>query len=185
MPRSAAATSDSPPGWASNEEKRPGRQTPAGPPTDVGSSRSRRRTSGSSFQLPYLKLMIGSEEKQPGRRGRRAARFCAPGSEARGDNSDIDAGCDRLELADALTQIRDFDPSAGRGKAAVAERLGQLHLLELEPAVPSLKPGPARRTHSDENARGKHSNRDRVHHFSSWRSASISRASSSFCVLMW
>ena len=57
------------------------------------------------------------------------------------DQLDIDAGGDRLELADAFAEVGDLDPAAGgRKRPVAAEGLGQLHLLELEPAVPGLEP---------------------------------------------
>src|SRR6478672_12246156 len=92
----------------------------------------------------------------------------------------IDSGGDRLELADSLPKVGDLDP-AGRGRQpAVAADLRQLHLFQLEPAAPRLEPGDARSGEAGDDAGAQHSNRNRVHHFSSWRSASISRASSSF-----
>src|SRR5215207_7067768 len=93
---------------------------------------------------------------------------------------DVDARRDRLELAHALAQVRQLDP-AGRGrKAALASFVRQLEAPELEPAVPRLERCQARSGEPEDDARAKHTNRDRVHHFSSLRSASISRASSSF-----
>src|SRR5206468_7471762 len=94
-------------------------------------------------------------------------------------------GGDRLELADPLAQIGDLDPASGGGQAAFSGHLRQLHLLELEPAVPGPQARDARSAQPHDHARRQHSDRQRIHHFSSCRSASISRASSSFWLLMW
>src|SRR5690348_8304696 len=108
----------------------------------------------------------------------------APGERSALGDSKVDAGGNRLELADPLAKVGDLD-SAGRGrKSALAGNLRQLHFLELEPAVPGLESRERRAGKPDDDARAQHSKRQRVHHFSSWRSASISRASSSFWLLM-
>src|SRR5689334_25436583 len=56
----------------------------------------------------------------------------------------IDAGGDRLELADSLAKVSHLDPAACRREPAVARDLRQFHLLEFEPAVPGLEAGDAR-----------------------------------------
>src|SRR6185503_15686480 len=97
---------------------------------------------------------------------------------------EIDPRGDRLQLADPFAKVGHLDPAACGGKSAVGRDLGQLHLLELEPAVPRLEPCEACTGEPQDDARAQHCNRQRVHHFSSLRSASISRASSSFWLLM-
>src|SRR3954471_9740043 len=98
--------------------------------------------------------------------------------------SDVDAGGDRFELADAFLQVGDLDPAASGREVPVGMIVGQLQPLELEPPVPGPQGRDAGAAQSGDDACGQHSNRQRVHHFSSCRSASISRASSSFGVLM-
>ena len=112
---------------------------------------------------------------------------CAPGeSSARGTvtTDSMPAAIASSLRTRSLRSAISIRPLAGR-KPAVAGDLGQLHPLELEPAVPGLEPGQARCRQARRCTLARqHSNRQRVHHFSSCRSASISRASSSFWVLM-
>ena len=68
---------------------------------------------------------------------------------------DIDPGRDRLELAHPFAQVRDLDPPARRGKPALGAALAQLEPLEVEPAVPRLEPGPARRAETGDDTCGR------------------------------
>src|SRR6185369_8910937 len=97
----------------------------------------------------------------------------------------IYSGGDRFQLANPLAKIRDLDPSRRWGQGLVGRVVGQLEALEFQPAVPGFEPCPTRGAEAGDDACAKYANRNRVHHLSSSRRASISRARSSFWVLMW
>ncbi len=140
---------------------------------------------GRDIRLSRARELLGKEKEAVRRRGAEpplGKRIWGDDAFPRGLN--VDSGGDRLELAYPFPEVRDLDPAACRRKSAVAGLVGQLEALQLEPSVPGFEPGPARSGETHDDARREHSNRQQVHHFSSCRSASISRASSSFWVLM-
>src|SRR3569833_1576502 len=98
---------------------------------------------------------------------------------------EVDACGDRFELADAFLEVGHLDPSRCHQQVPVRGVVGQFEPLEFEPPVPGLEAGNTGCSEAAEDACRENANGHQVHHLSSCRSASISRASSSFWLLMW
>src|SRR5215213_507464 len=72
---------------------------------------------------------------------------------------DVDAGGDCFELADALLEVGQFDPTACRGQLGVSDLARELKPLVVEPGLPAPESGDAGQADRQEHADADHANR--------------------------